>query len=138
MFADDFHSDSFDPELAEEEELELEEDPRLEPGDTVVIEFNLASIAAAGSAELQQRLIQGNPYVLDENGFLYLPGIPTIGFGGLNADEAGVRLEADAALQDFDMFVTLLPLEPTGAEGLERFGDLGAEAHRHHRDARWV
>jgi protein involved in polysaccharide export with SLBB domain len=112
----------FEPELTDEEELELEEDPRLEPGDTIVIEFNLASIAAAGSAELQQRLIEGNPYVLDESGNLYLPGIPTIGFGGLNVDEAGVRLEADAALQDFDMFVTLLPLDPTGADGLERFG----------------
>ena len=112
----------FEPELTEEEELELEEDPRLEPGSTVVIEFNLASIAAAGSASVQQRLLEGNPYVLDESGFLNLPGIPRIGFGGLNVDEAGVRLEADAALQDFDMFVTLLPLEPTGADGLERFG----------------
>ncbi len=112
----------FEPELTDEEELELEEDPRLVPGSTIVIEFNLTSLAAAGSSELQQRLIEGNPYVLDESGLLYLPGIPTIGFGGLNVDEAGVRLEADAALQDFDMFVTLLPLEPTGADGLEHFG----------------
>ncbi|MFL2545892.1 MAG: SLBB domain-containing protein [Candidatus Rariloculaceae bacterium] len=116
-----------DPEFEEEElEEEEEEDPRLGPGSTIVIEFNISPDAPLGTATraepMRQRLIEGNPYLLDDSGFLYLPGVPTVGLRGLNQDEATLRLEADAALVDFDMFVTLLPLEPTGVGGLARFG----------------
>ena len=116
----------FEPGASAEELEEEEEDPRLSPGDTLVIEFSISPDAPAGApgraGPMRQRLIEGNPYVLDESGYLYLPGVPTVGFGGLNVEEAAVRLEADAALVDFDMFVTLLPLEPTGVESLARFG----------------
>ena len=115
----------FESEVSEEE-LEEEDALRLSSGDTIVIEFIPSADAPGGAqsaaAPMRQRLIEGNPYVLDESGFLYLPGVPRIGFGGLNVEEAAVRLEADAALGDFDMFVTLLPLDPTGVEGLVRFG----------------
>ncbi|HEY5622694.1 MAG TPA: SLBB domain-containing protein [Gammaproteobacteria bacterium] len=101
---------------------EEEEEPRLAPGDTIVVDF-IRSVDAPASAEaMRTRLLEGNPYVLDGSGFLYLPGVPVINLAGLNVEEANIRLEADADLIDFDMFVTLLPLEPTGVAGLQRFG----------------
>ena len=68
------------------------------------------------------RLASGNPYELDEFGHLYLPGVPRMALAGLNVDEASVRLKAEIALESFGLFVTLLPLEPTGLDALEPFG----------------
>ena len=106
--------------------LEEEEPVRISPGDTIVVEFSNAldlPVGGEGQAEpMRQRLTAGNPYVLDDSGYLYLPGVQSIALGGLTTEEAQVRLEADAALSAFDMLVTLLPLEATGVEGLERFG----------------
>lgn len=116
-------------ELEERDEgpEEDEEVPtRLDPGSIVVIEFNPSPDATAAERgrgeQMRQRLIQGNPYTLDDFGNLYLPGVRTIALNGLNATEATIRLEAEAELAAFDMFVTLLPLEPTGVAGLEPFG----------------
>ena len=107
-------------------EEEEEEEPRIGPGDSIVIEFTVdldAPLAEQTRAQqMRQRLTEGNPYVLDDSGHLYLPGVPTIAFGGLTAEEAMVRLEADSALSSLDMVVTLLPLEPIGVDALERFG----------------
>jgi polysaccharide biosynthesis/export protein len=104
--------------------------PRLSANSTIVIEFSLAEgqitrfLPENGVEieEIHQRLQVGNPYRLDGDGFLYLPGVEAIALSGLNVDEAIVRLEAEPALLPFQLLVTLLPLEPTGLEALRPFG----------------
>lgn len=107
---------------------------RLEPGDTLVIEFKIPDSSGDALAspppedeqqrlrEMRERLADGNPYKLDSNGQLYLPGIPAIELAGLDIDEAKVRLKAERGLRPFELTLTYLPLEPIGPEGLQPFG----------------
>jgi len=108
------------------------ENPRFEPGDSMVIRFEVRQddpSALTRSAEEQQQLTEfhsrledANPYQLDDTGRLYLPGVPAIPLAGLNVDEATVRLQATPALKPFDLILTFLPLEPVGVDALEPFG----------------
>ena len=117
--------------------LELEQDeededgpPRLAANDTIIVEFNLREDEFLGLTgeeqeqieEFRARLASGNPYQLDGEGFLYLPGVEVMALAGLNVDETAVRLKAETALESFRLFVTLLPLEPTGLAALEPYG----------------
>jgi polysaccharide biosynthesis/export protein len=123
--------DAIDAQNIDEEPSEGDE-PRLEPGDTIVIQFQPRENdpgALLRTAEEQQRLMQflerleeGNPYELDDNGRLYLPGVPAIPLAGLDVDQATVRVEAETALRPFTIIVTFLPLEPVGRAALEPFG----------------
>lgn len=63
-----------------------------------------------------------NPYQLDTNGQLLLPGIPPIPLAGLTEDLATRRVAAEPALAHLQIHVTRLPLEKVGAEGLKPFG----------------
>jgi protein involved in polysaccharide export with SLBB domain len=75
------------------------------------------------------RVRRGNPYRLDPQGRVQLPEMPPIPLSGLTADEATKRLDSDPSLQDFEMHVTLLPLEPIDVDALRPFGyDLFAGA----------
>jgi protein involved in polysaccharide export with SLBB domain len=106
--------------------------PRLAAGDTVVIEFTLREgtappAPAPGAAPatpngLLQRLADGNPYRLDADGQLYLPGIPAIALAGLTVEQATVRLRAEPGLRQYQVEVTLLPLDPVGVAALQPFG----------------
>ncbi|HMB73871.1 MAG TPA: SLBB domain-containing protein, partial [Gammaproteobacteria bacterium] len=100
------------------------EDPRFEGGDTVVIQFDLmeAAAEAGGDSEFRRRLAEGNPYELDRSGVLYLPGVPAISLGGLNVDEATIRVSAEPSLSMFFVTLTRLPLAPVGLEALQLFG----------------
>ncbi len=110
----------------------VDEVPRLEPGDSLVIQFQprqddpreilRTTEERAGTRQFLERLEEGNPYELDDNGRLYLPGVPSIPLAGLNADEATVRVQAETALRPFTIIITFLPLEPVGREALEPFG----------------
>jgi polysaccharide export outer membrane protein len=131
-----------DAQAALDEALEAQEagegapedgrEPRLEPGDTLVIRFEPREDdprAALRSAEEQQqidalldRLEGGNPYEIDDSGLLHLPGVPAIRLVGLNVDEATVRVQAETALRPFTIIVTYLPLAPDGIAALEPFG----------------
>lgn len=64
----------------------------------------------------------GNPYRLDDSGFLHLPGILPIRLAGLDVAQANVRLRAEPALAGFQVSLTLLPLDPVGVDALEKFG----------------
>lgn len=135
--------DQQSPAIAEDEEVgteallqapEPEEEgdgiPRLGPDSTIVVEFYLSEIAAEDLNPENQtrledfliRLANENPYRLDADGFLYLPGVEAMALAGLNIDEARVRLEAEPALQPLSANVTILPLIPTGLAALEPFG----------------
>ncbi len=125
----DFEQPASLDELEEVQERERRRG-RFQANDTVVLEFEFREEALAGlNADEQrrlrsflERLLNGNPYRLDSSGQLYLPGVPTITLHGLNVAEATVRLQAEQSLRPFDVFVTPLPLEPTGTAALRPFG----------------
>ncbi len=102
--------------------------PRFSGGDTLVIRFTprgrSVDTTNTDSAidETQKRLADANPYKLDRAGLLNLPGIPAIALGGLDVDQATVRLEAEPGLSSFDVKITRLPLDPVGTAALEPFG----------------
>jgi polysaccharide biosynthesis/export protein len=116
---------------ADDEQLE-DREPRLAPGDTIVIRFEWLENdprAPTRTPEEQEqldefldRLEEANPYRLDSIGQLYLPGVPAISLAGLDVDEATVRVQAETALRPFTIVVTFLPLEPVGTAALEPFG----------------
>lgn len=71
---------------------------------------------------LKQRLLDANPYKLDKQGDLHLPGIVAITLVGLTAEQATKRLLADPALRDMRIKLTLLPVEHQGVDALKPFG----------------
>ncbi|HTT07055.1 MAG TPA: SLBB domain-containing protein [Steroidobacteraceae bacterium] len=63
-----------------------------------------------------------NPYQLDGNGELLLPGIPPIALDGLTEALATQRVAAEPALAKLTVRLTRLPLTKTGPEALKPFG----------------
>ncbi len=78
--------------------------------------------AKARSEDFRKRILSSNPYKLNRFGVLELPGLPAIPVAGLTASEATKRLGADPDLSDYFVALTLLRIQPTGAEGLKPFG----------------
>jgi protein involved in polysaccharide export with SLBB domain len=75
------------------------------------------------------RVLDGNPFKLDETGTLRVPGIAEIPLAGLTEDQATKRLASDPALREFRVLLTLLPLKRQGLEALKPFGyDMFEEA----------
>jgi protein involved in polysaccharide export with SLBB domain len=74
------------------------------------------------SEELRQLILKNNPYRLNRNGVLELPGLPAIPLAGLTAEEATNRLSADPDLRDFTVKLTLLRLRPFDESSLNPFG----------------
>ena len=68
------------------------------------------------------RLVSGNPYQLDVQGFLNMPGVPPIRLAGLNVEEAMIRIRVEPSLVWLQPIVTFLPLQPFGIDVLEPFG----------------
>jgi len=70
-----------------------------------------------------------NPYQLDREGELALPGFAPIALAGLNDIQATQRLAAISAFHKLEVKVTTLPVRKTGPAGLMPFGyDLFKEA----------
>ncbi len=63
-----------------------------------------------------------NPYQLDRNGELLLPGIPPIALNGLTEALATQRVAAEPAFAKITVRLTRLPLAKTGPEALKPFG----------------
>lgn len=63
-----------------------------------------------------------NPYRLDSNGQLLLPGIPAIALAGLSEDLATRRVQAEPAFDHLRVRLTRLPLAKSGTEALKPFG----------------
>ena len=75
--------------------------------------------------ELQQRidLVRSrNPYQLDMDGALLLPGFAPITLAGLNEEQATHRLAAVNVFLSLSIKLTKLPIRPAGAAGLKPFG----------------
>jgi polysaccharide export outer membrane protein len=63
-----------------------------------------------------------NPYRLDGNGELSLPGIPSVALAGLTEDLATRRAQAEPAFAKLRIRLTRLPLRKSGQEALKPFG----------------
>jgi hypothetical protein len=81
--------DAIDAQDVDDAAAAQDRDPRLRPGDTMVIRFEPREGGARTAADAQQpgddfleRLEEGNPYQLDASGLLYLPGVPAIPLAG--------------------------------------------------------
>jgi protein involved in polysaccharide export with SLBB domain len=104
--------------------------PNLEPGNWLALELTRRIDAVERTAglliqsldELQRRLENENPYQLDDDGRLLLPGVPPIALGGLTPEEATVRLRTEPTLRGFDIALTKLPIAPAGIDALEPYG----------------
>lgn len=107
---------------------QVDQVPRIAGGDTIVV--TAARRASLRPEDLERfdadpnrtRLVGSQPFVLNAQGVLSLPGIADIPLAGLSAAEAEVRLEAEALLAPLDLSVSLLPVLPTGAAALKPFG----------------
>jgi protein involved in polysaccharide export with SLBB domain len=112
------------------EEIDFGAEGRFEPNDTLIIEFlwepdpqsPLSADDRDGILQAQERFASGNPYQLDAQGRLYVPGIPAFALAGLDVDQATVRIQSERTLRDFDIVLTRLPLELTGTDALKPFG----------------
>jgi len=63
-----------------------------------------------------------NPYKVDGDGELLLPGLPAIALAGLTEELATRRASAEPALANLQIRLTRLPLKKTGAAALKPFG----------------
>jgi polysaccharide export outer membrane protein len=63
-----------------------------------------------------------NPYQLDSNGELQLPGIPSMALAGLSEDLATRRAQAVPAFARLQIRLTRLPLRKSGQAALKPFG----------------
>jgi polysaccharide export outer membrane protein len=72
--------------------------------------------------EIRNRIMRGNPYKLDVDGVLRVPGVAPIALAGLTEKQATERLNLDPALRDFEIAVKLLPLQKLETEALKPFG----------------
>ncbi len=72
---------------------------------------------------LRERILAANPYKLDPDGQLHIPGLPEpIQLAGLTEEQATERLAREPGLQDFNIGFTLLELRPVGVDALQPFG----------------
>ena len=72
--------------------------------------------------ELRERILRRNPLQLDKWGILLHSRARPDSAGGTDGDEVRQRLQAEPLLADFLVRVTLLPVEPVGAQALKPFG----------------
>lgn len=63
-----------------------------------------------------------NPYRLDAQGLLQLPGVRAIAIGGLTDEQASKRIGAESVFAKLTIKVERLPVQPYGAEALKPFG----------------
>lgn len=119
----------------------------LQSGDLVVIELNLLKerikVTPLGGTVppivvrepitlegLERQKLEGlldqirarNPYTLDRDGQLRLPGFDLIALAGLSEEQASLRLASEPAMTLVELKVKKLPVARAGTEALKRFG----------------
>jgi protein involved in polysaccharide export with SLBB domain len=100
--------------------------PRIQGGDSLLLDLQQAAgseSTASGVTQLRLRALAANPYRLDKDGRLQIPGLTqAIPLAGLTAAEATERLRREPALQSLTATVSLLGLERIGVDALKPFG----------------
>ena len=66
--------------------------------------------------------LERNPYLLDREGVLQLPGLRPIPLAGLTDKEATTRLQAEPSLRKLKVEIKRLPLKRAGPDALKPFG----------------
>lgn len=104
-------------------------DDVLKAEDTVLVEATGKATdpgAATGDRARIDRIVElirsRNPYRLDREARLNLPGFAPIELGGLSERQATQRLAAEPSLLELELRLTRLPLNRTGVEGLKPYG----------------
>jgi protein involved in polysaccharide export with SLBB domain len=69
-----------------------------------------------------QQVNSRNPYVLDRDGYLNLPGFARIPVGGLSEHQAVQLLSVQSALLQLDVSLSRLPVARTGVQSLMPYG----------------
>lgn len=110
--------------LAEDEDTKP---AALKPQDSVLLQLELGvkdpdPEQRAKAQDLIKLIRSRNPYELDDNARLNLPGMAPVALGGLTEEQASKRLGAEPALGDLKLSVMRLPLLLTGTRGLKPFG----------------
>ena len=101
----------------------FEGDIVLRAGDSLLVQVSpQAGPSGLSGQELADRTARGNPYRLNRQGALQLPGLDPIPLGGLTVGEAMQRLASDVSLRGLGVSLTLLPLDPQGTDALKPFG----------------
>lgn len=74
--------------------------------------------------ELMESVRAKNPYTLDRNGVLFLPGFGSdgIALAGLDEKQATLRLQTEPAFHRLEVEVVRLPVKKAGPSGLKPFG----------------
>ncbi|MDH3588093.1 MAG: polysaccharide export protein, partial [Gammaproteobacteria bacterium] len=113
-----------------DQELLLPEEPRLAAGSTIVVRAEFPE----SDSELEhdelvvtlhprvRELLGSTVFKLDRNGTLIIDDYYSIPLAGLTVEEAAIRIQAERDFRQFEIEVSLLPLEPVGVAALERFG----------------
>ena len=135
---------------SDEDTRELSQDRRLAAGDTVLIAIDYLENQPARTQILGEglptvvipekrapeyskeerdqldKLIglvrERNPYRLDRDGVLQLPGFRPIPLAGLSDNEATTRIQAEPSLTKLKVEIQRLPLTKVGPESLKSFG----------------
>ncbi|MDH5246692.1 MAG: SLBB domain-containing protein, partial [Betaproteobacteria bacterium] len=106
-------------------------EPRIAGRDTVLLDAKLrepppgqarTTEETAHLRAMLERALRANPYKLDASGVLRISGVAPIPLAGLTEEQATERMNRDPALGDFEIKLTLLPLEKLDAEALKPFG----------------
>lgn len=109
----------------------LRKELALKPADSVVVEVSVktrdpAVFLSLDTEELEKRLLEDirkrNPFKLDDNGAIQLPGMPPIALAGLSEQQATARLSAEPAFRNFFFKLSRLPVDKSGFEALKPFG----------------
>src|SRR5690606_29837720 len=100
--------------------------------DTVLVEARIPDVEEGqpptNAADLERLqglvdlILSRNPYQLDRNGQLNLPGFASIALRGLTDKQATQRLSLEPALMELEVRLSRLPLERSGIAGLKPFG----------------
>jgi protein involved in polysaccharide export with SLBB domain len=105
-----------------------DETPRMGSGSTLLLDVSVRDSLLEDETKApvfesrRERVLKGNPYRLDGEGRIGLPISPPINLAGLTDEQAAQLLNADPRLAGLHFKVTLLPVEPAGADGLKPFG----------------
>ncbi|HEY6123363.1 MAG TPA: SLBB domain-containing protein, partial [Steroidobacteraceae bacterium] len=129
---------------------ELQRDPKFKPNDSLLVEIDfikdkppriesqgqglppitipgeLAPVLEPLEAERLEELItlirSRNPYVLDSNGAMLLPGFAPVTLAGLTEEKATLRLKAMPAFRKLEVKAVLLTVRKAGVSALQPFG----------------
>lgn len=82
----------------------------------------LTDIEKRDLPDLITQVLARNPYRLNHDGQLILPGFPPISLGGLSEQQATDLLALQPSLLKLDVSLTRLSLTRTGVEGLKPYG----------------